>query len=236
MKKQKRFQILLCIIMAICLLSACTVTNRQSGDTNQNSDASAYEQLSGKRIGVLAASHIEDTIRELIPSATIEYGNSFDDLAYALEAGTIDAYVSDQPIARKMVEKYSKQQIVALVTQEGYGYIYPKNSEKSDLIRTQMDSFLQKIKADNTLQEIDSIWFGSDESLKVIDETGITGTNGELTMAVASAIGEPFSYIKDEKYVGYDIDIAMRFCKEYGYSLKIVDVDPGNIINLVAKG
>ena len=90
--------------------------------------------------------------------------------------------------------------------------------------RDQFNAFLRKIKADGTYDQIDATWFGTDESKKVVDMSGLTGENGTIRV-VTTSTDEPFSYIKDGKHVGYDIDVAVRFCRAYGYALEIGDVD-----------
>jgi len=210
--------------------------NRLQTDTSVVSDAGVYEKLRGMKIGVLAGTYLDMFSQELIPDCQLELFNSSADQAIALESGKIDAYVTDQPIARMLLKQYPYHHVFAVASQNSYGYIFPKNSQKSDLLRAQMNGFLQKLREEKTLKEIDSIWFGDDESKKVVDYSGLTGVNGELTMAVASNVGEPFCYLKDGQYAGYDVDIAVRFCREYGYSLKLADSDFGGVLDAVSSG
>ena len=46
----------------------------------------------------------------------------------------------------------------------------------------------------------------------------------------------PFSYIKDGKNVGYDIDLVVRFCRDSGYALELGDVDFSGRIPAIQSG
>ena len=46
----------------------------------------------------------------------------------------------------------------------------------------------------------------------------------------------PWSYIKDGKNVGYDIDIVVRFCRDRGYALELGDVDFAARIPAIQSG
>jgi len=199
-------------------------------------DAADYETLRGVRIGVVTGMILDVLSEELIPDCQVEYFNSNADLGLALETGKIDAYMTDEPVARILLGEYADQLTYALVSRDSYGYIFPKGDGESDLLRNQMNAFLQELRTNGTLREIDSIWFGSDEACKVVDLSDLTGENGTLRMAVSSGVGAPFCYLKDGRYVGYDIDIAARFCREYGYGLEFEDSSFGSMIAAVSIG
>lgn len=46
----------------------------------------------------------------------------------------------------------------------------------------------------------------------------------------------PWSYIKDGKNVGYDIDLIVRFCRDKGYALELGDVDFAGRIPALESG
>ena len=69
----------------------------------------------------------------------------------------------------------------------------------------------------------------------MVDYTGLTGENGTIHV-VTTSTDEPFSYIKDGEHVGYDIDVAVRFCRACGYAIEIGDVDFMARIPALASG
>ena len=52
----------------------------------------------------------------------------------------------------------------------------------------------------------------------MIDESGLTGENGEITVAFLSDY-PPFSYYLNNKLTGYVVDLTVRFARRYGYSI-----------------
>ena len=67
------------------------------------------------------------------------------------------------------------------------------------------------------------------------DYASFPAPNGKLVMAT-EALYEPFTFIFNNEIVGYDIDIAARFCEAYGYGLEITDMEFSGIIPSVQSG
>ena len=90
--------------------------------------------------------------------------------------------------------------------------------------------------ANGTMAEIDDAWFGADESRRtVLDYEALPDTNGTLRMA-ADLMHPPFAYMKDGRAVGYDLDVAARFCEASGYGLEIESMSFGGILPAVQSG
>lgn len=186
-------------------------------------------------IGVMTGSSFDDLIQTYFSEGKISYFNSEQDMAIAISSGKLDAFITDEPIAKELEE--ANPELTYLPECLGttpYGIAFAKN-EKSDRIRAQFDEFLQEIKEDGTYEELEKIWFGDDENLKTVDTNGLTGENGTLRFAI-DGITPPFSYTKDGKSVGYDVDMAARFCKKYGYKLETVTMDFAAIIPGIVSG
>lgn len=187
-------------------------------------------------IGVITGAMSDSAVKEHYPDAELYYMNLCADFPLALRSGKIDAYVADEPVARVLCKNNEDNVIKTILRNDSYGFIFKKGSEKSKKIREQFNEFLADIKADGTLKEIDSVWFGDDESVQTVDYSGLTAKNGVLSLAVASNIGAPFAYLKNEVIVGYEPDIAARFCRKYGYGLEIVDTDFSGLLANVTSG
>jgi len=212
-----------------------TVAGGESGADREalQALASAY---AGKTVGVQLGTVFDTVINHYIPEAKVEYYQSNADMALALKAGKISAYAADEPMARLLCQTYPDQYITGAFETCLYAYMFPKDMGKTAVIRPQMNEFLARIKADGTVQEIDEVWFGSDESKKVVDTSDLTGENGTLEFVMCSAVGAPFAYVKDNACVGYDVDIAVRFCREYGYGIHITDNNVGGLFASIATG
>ena len=86
------------------------------------------------------------------------------------------------------------------------------------------------------MAEIDAVWFGTDEEKRtVFDYTALPDINGTLRMAVDATI-PPFGFVKDGRVVGYDVDIAARFCKVNGYRLDITQMTFDSVLAAVQTG
>ena len=194
------------------------------------------ENFRGKKIGILTGSIHDQIMSRNLKDAIPIYYNSFIDLAIALESGKVDAYIADEPTFRSIANDYPDQKIAILFSKENYAYVFRKNDEDSAAVCRQLSEFIRKCRENGTLEKVDDIWFGTDESAKVVDMEGLTAKNGTLTFATSTDIGVPFSYVKNNHYVGYDVDLAVRFCREYGYGIEIVNSSFDGMLASVSSG
>lgn len=184
------------------------------------------EELSepGTRLGILTGSVFDALTQEAFPEAELAYYNNIPDMAYSVTLGQLDAFMVDEPVARYMELEYpAVTHIPDLLSQTDYAIAFPKTAEGGHL-RDQINAFMAELEADGTLAQIDDIWFGSDDSRKVIDLSGLTGENGVLQLATNTE-NPPFSYLYEGQIVGYEIDIVVRFCRAYGYGLELHNMD-----------
>jgi polar amino acid transport system substrate-binding protein len=65
--------------------------------------------------------------------------------------------------------------------------------------------------------------------------SGLTGQNGTLRFAT-SGTKVPISFVANGKIAGTDPDIAVRFCREYGYDIEVITVDTSGIIPGIVTG
>ncbi len=166
---------------------------------------------------------VDKETRRLLPGAKIEYYNSTPDMAYLVSTGKLDGFINDEPVIRYVAlgvpnlayihAGFEPLNIVAA---------FPMNSAGKAL-RDEMNEFIEKLRADGTLDALDSLWLGNDEAKKVVEFPKAMPGKRTLKMGT-SAISAPFEYIKDGKIVGYEMDLMARFCKEYGYGLEVNDV------------
>lgn len=196
----------------------------------------SIDDLAGKTICVQTGSIMDQIAAKMMSSCPISYFDLASDCTVALDTGKADAYLADEPVARLIVREYENLRILTSLSMESYAFAFPKSKPGSEALRKKVSSFILECKQDGTLKEIDEIWFGDDESKQVVDMSGLTGENGKLTMAVLTVTGAPFCYVKDEKIVGYDIDIAVRFCRKYGYALELADYGISGLISAVSGG
>ena len=184
-----------------------------------------YSDYNGKKIGILTGTNMEAESFKFFPDSEYFYYSGYPDMNIALINGSIDAFLGDEPALRRIHAVQPQiDYIKGRLTNNKYSFAFRKDDADEKKLCDQLNAFLKKIKEDGTYDEIDSIWFGTDESKKVVDMSGLDGKNGTIHV-VTTSTDEPFSYIKDGKNVGFDIDVVVRFCKEYGYNLELGEVD-----------
>ncbi|MBR0031298.1 MAG: ABC transporter permease subunit [Treponema sp.] len=185
-------------------------------------------------LGIKTGTIADVLTNKLFPLAKKENYNAYPEMIFRTAQGKIDGYLIDEPTVRYMErENPAITHMEDLIVTQDYAFAFPK-TERGKKLRSQMDEFLRTIKADDTIREIDSIWFGSDESLRTVDLT-LSGENGIVTL-VTESTNPPFTYIKNNSPVGYEIDIAARFCREYGYGLKIIDTTFPALLTGIVSG
>lgn len=128
-----------------------------------DSDAKTMDDLSKKVIGVqngstaqdiLSASDIADTITEQAMPTNIE-------ALQQMELGLVDAVFLDSVVANYEITSSGKNYIVLPdgLEEEEYAIGFRKNDQK---LRDEVQKILGEMKADGTLGEISTEWFGSD--------------------------------------------------------------------------
>lgn len=244
---KKTDAIIIAVLLLVCVSIGIAVNKSKTGDegtavktadtvgTESAAKNVKWQDYNGKKIGILTASAFEDATLENFPDSEYLYYNTYSDLNIALSSGMIDGYVGDEPVLKAIHNEQPQIDYIKNVIQEdNYSFGFPKNVEKSDKLCKEFNEFLVKAKADGVIDELDTLWFGTDEDKKVVDFSAIENNPEKLKIVICSSV-TPFTYIKDGKYVGYAMDLAVRFCKEYGYSLEIEDVDiPGLLVGVTS--
>ena len=228
-RAKARLLCVICLLSILCmLLSGC--------NTAKNEAVTNLRQLDGQKIGVMTGSSFDVHTDNLIEDADKQYYDRVSDLALAVEQGKIAGFLIDEPIARILcLENQAVTYLPEVLVEESYAAAFSK-TERGAALRDEYNEFLAQIKSDGTLEEIDGIWMGADESKKVVEDwTSFPAENGIIRMAVKTDIA-PFTYIKDDKIVGYDIDIMVRFCKAYGYGLEVIGTEIASIFTGLATG
>ena len=196
----------------------------------------AYAAYNGKRIGVLTGPLMEGVAHEYFPDSEHLLFNSYPDCITALLTGKIDAYLGDElGVKAVRMEQSDIDYIRERITENNYSFAFRKNDPQSAALCEELNAFLEKCWTDGTMDELDEIWFGEDEDRKVVEMSGLTGENGTIKV-VTTSTDAPFSYIKDGRNVGYDIDLVVRFCLDRGYALELGDVDFAGRIPAIESG
>ena len=205
------------------------------GTVHAENGAFPKEKLNGKRIGVQTGTTFDGMVLQVMPDAQVEYYNGKADLLAALTGRKVDAFVVDEPVAKLLMKE--SDQVTCLpgyLDQYEFGFVFPMNGE-GERLRDQFNAFLGDL-PEGTLEELSAKWFGDGEEAKTMpDPASLKAENGRLRLATESGYA-PFEYVRDGRVVGYDMELAVRFCEYAGYGLEIVDMNFDGILPAVQTG
>ena len=230
--KKSSLALLVLVSLMLLILSGCS-----SSTDSETQKIESIDDLKGQTIGIISG-----TVHDQYASAAIEDMEAFyvdgpSDLVTALNNGKIAAFVDDEPSAKYIIKRNPDFRILTTLESYDYGFIFNKDSEKCKKICEEFNEFIATIKADGTYQEIEDLWFSTDEDAKRIDYSKVNACTGEtLTFATSSSMGEPFSYIVDGEKQGLDVSIAVLFCETYNYKIKITDYTFSGMLVAVQTG
>ena len=238
------------VAVILALIAGVVILMRSGGEksaqSTQSTDNTAavtqtpkkvtYEDYNGKKIGILTGTNMEAESFKYFPDSEYLYYDGYPNMNTALLNGSIDAFLGDEPPLKSIHAAEPRIDFIKeRLTNNKVSFAFRKNDAEEKALCDKFNEFLAAKYADGTMAEIDSIWFGNDDSKKLVDMSGLTGENGTLHV-VTTSTDEPYSYLKDGQHVGYDIDVTVRFCREYGYALEIGDVDFQARIPALASG
>ncbi len=233
---RKRILVLLCVLLFLGSTALAEGSAPSAGSELSGSSAPAYAAYNGKRLGVLTGPLMEGVARENFPDSEALLFNSYPDCITALLTGKIDAYLGDElGVKAVLMERNDLDYIRERITENNYSFAFRKNDPQNAELCSELNEFLARCWADGTMAELDDIWFGEDDARKVVDMADLTGEKGTIRV-VTTSTDPPFSYIREGKNVGYDIDLVVRFCRDRGYALELGDVDFGGRIPAIESG
>ena len=216
-------------------LAALTAFAENVSETETGSESSVtFADLSGLR-GAVKDGSIQDTVLQgLVEDPQISYYKSMADECLALQQKKVDYALVIREQYNTIAETYKDLVLLeALSAPCGeIGFLFAR-SEKGDRLRRQMNDYLQKIEESGQLEALQDYWFEPGEK-KTVDLPQ-SGPNGVLTLASALT-SPPFIYISDEKYAGYEVELLSGFCQEYGYGIRVSNVELSGILAEVSSG
>ena len=201
--------------------------------TSGKSEYMSIDELTDKNIGVMMGSVYEGFIEKNMPGAQISFFDKASDMAAAVSIGKIDSFVCSEVQAKRLIAENDGLKILSgSAGRLEVAFAFPKTDSGKELCE-KFNEFLSDIGKDGTLDTIHDKWFTANSSQE-IDMPEQSGINGTLRMATTGTT-EPYSYVADGKYAGLDIELACRFCEEYGYDLEIDLMDFGALVPALAS-
>ena len=212
------------VLIIFCLLI--------TGCSNNLKYINSIEDLEKSKIGVYTGSEYDIILKNNIKSAVPAYYNSYSDEISALKSGKIDAFLTDEPLAKEILKNNDGLKILnEKLTIDSYAFAI--NPQKITL-KEEIDEIILEMKNDGTLSKLEEKWFGDAEEKKELEEYNYKYTE---TIKFATVSGSaPFAYMKNNKIVGYDIDVINYIGYKLGYKIEIVEMAFEGMIAALVSG
>ncbi|MGE5496723.1 MAG: ABC transporter permease subunit [Syntrophothermus sp.] len=224
MTKKTATSLLTVLITVFSLLTGCSNSN----ETKENGSIKLrrHEDIGNKRVGVLLGSVHDKYMMNTYPQAAIMQYKSPSEIILAVKSGKVDAAIYTTETLTGILKedpelKALGDTIFTIPIAMGF-------NQNNDALRGKFNEFLQKIKSNGTFDDMVGRWL----KRGIIETPEIRNPDpkGELVVGVVSDKGLPFTIVKDNKMVGFDIELSERFAAFLGKKLKLADMEFGSLI------
>ncbi|MBO5999246.1 MAG: transporter substrate-binding domain-containing protein [Lachnospiraceae bacterium] len=221
------------LLIVICLVTVLTVI--LSGNSAVPSKLSDFDRK-GIRIGVPEGYIFGDSVKRELPKAEAVYFETRDEVYRALAGGMIDAAADDEPIIRAILRSSDIFTLIdGYLEPSDYSLVFPKD-EQGELHSRQYSEYIEKLSASGALSALDQKWFGDDPEGRTSEDASLLPAENGLLVFAFDTSNIPFAYLSAGRPVGYDIDLAIGFCREYGYGLSFAQTDFDEMLRGTAAG
>ena len=232
-KKTFKYILLMLILgLSFSLLTACGAEEEKRIKIKSVNDFENGDLT----IGVISGYVYGEEVEANLPNAKTRVYYSREEAYKGLAIGEVDGVADDEPIIRsKMRNDDSISQAAGYIDESDYSFIFTKNEKGADLSE-KFSTYVKKLKESGELKALDAKWFGKDTHNKTSEDfSTLPATNGTLNITYEGP-DIPFAYTSREQPVGYEVDIAIGFCKEYGYGLNLIKTDFQDTLEGVKSG
>lgn len=199
-----------------------------------NADAiTEIEQLNGKTIGCLAGSAYIDKVKNTFTDCTVVEYNSYSELIAAVKSERVDAYITDEPMAYFHLRETDGITVLdEMITTDRYGFILNLNNTE---LCNDINAVIKELKEQGVLDELKEKWITSQNDPVFDTSQPWNKPNGTLKVCL-SLDAIPFTYLQDEKIVGYDVELMYKIAEKLGYGIEITSYDFTAIIGGISSG
>jgi polar amino acid transport system substrate-binding protein len=189
------------------------------------------DDLKDKRIGALLGSAHVEYVEKTWPRATLLQYNSPPDLLLAVKTGKIDAALSDGEALREMMREDATLGVLGdtlFSFPEGVGF-----AKENTALLAQFNQFLATIRKNGVHADMVDRWM--EKNITEMPVIANPGSKGELVVGISDG-GLPFMAIKDNKLIGFEIELSERFAAYLGRKVRFSQIDFSGLIASVSTG
>jgi polar amino acid transport system substrate-binding protein len=244
---KKRFAISLIVILMLGLVAGGGATERLAAATEDIGKRSAspagpparveskklaqVDDLEARRIGALQGSAHVEYVEKTWPRATLLQYNTPADLLLAVKTGKVDAGLSDAEPLREMLRADKSLGVLGeslFSFPEGAGF-----RKGNDVLLKQFNRFLTELRQSGIHADMIDRWM--ERNLTDMPVIANAGSSGELVVGVSDG-SLPFMAVKDNKLIGFEIELAQRFGAWLDRKVRFSHIDFSGLIAAVATG
>ena len=222
----------LCLVLLLSCLAGCGADSAKAEISEEI--PKHIQEFATAKIGVTVGSVQGILLPQMLPEAELVEYNTLTDALMSLTSGKVDAIATEDAVYLAMRRE---GQLVSRVEEpigiSNYGIAFGKGIDPQ--LKKDFNSFLTDHREDGSLAELEEKWFGGTEPADTPDGSDLEGKENSISYAVESG-QKPFSYMKDGKISGYDVELMILFAREYGYGLDIQDVSFAGILTGIEQG
>src|SRR5688572_12158162 len=189
------------------------------------------DDLKDKRIGVLLGSAHVDYVTKHYPRASLLQYSSPADLILAVKTGKADAALSDSEPLREILRQDDTLGVLGdnlFSFPEGAGF-----SKDNPVLLAQFNEFPAKLKRDGIHADMVDRWM--EKNATQMPAIANPKSNGVLVVGISDGT-LPFAAVKDNRLIGFDIELAERFAAHLGREIRFSQMDFSGLIAAVATG
>lgn len=220
------------IFLPLALLSPLQVVASVNLPPQANSpQLTSVDDLKTKRIGVLQGSAHESYALTHYPDAQVLQFKSPADVLLAVKTNKVDAALYDAEPLRGI---FRQDNSYALLGEPLFSFDVGVGFHKQNrALKERFDAFLADIKSSGVYKDMVDRWMIKGETN--MPPRSPAKTTGVLVVGVSDA-GLPFTVVKDNQLVGFDIELVERFAASEGKEIRFANMDFGSLIAAVSTG
>ncbi len=222
-KEVKMIKIMIILLSSIVLF----------GCRSELKPINSVDDLENSNVGIYTASEYDKIIQNRLQNVQTSYYSSYSDQVSALLSGKIDGFLTDEPLAKEILKNNDQLKVLdELLTHDSYAFAMSPDLKN---LKKDIDEVLIKMEQEGIYKNFEEKWMGNDEEKKELEKYDSRNKKKTIKFATVASVA-PFSYIKNNQIVGYDIDIIGYVCNELGYKLEVIDMSfDGVIPALISK-
>ena len=204
--------------------------NKPVAEMSRSQKLESIADLKDKRIGLLLGSVHDSYAAEKFPKATLLQYKTPSDILLAVKSGKADAGIYTR---ETLVEVLRDEPEFGLLGESLFSVpIAMGFNKQNSALREKFNVFLRQIVDNGVYDNMVERWMHQGDTR--MPQIANAKSNGSLVVGNVSDKGLPFTVLRENKLVGFDIELVERFGAFLGKEIVFADMEFGNLIAAVS--